>query len=241
MTMEIRTNKTNIKNNFKAIPLAKLKTNVNGIQKEIELYKLETEDSYFGKKLSRSIDLHELCPNEKFKYNLDEWKRIISNALENILCRDNVVLATQNKIPCGVIDYTAYKSDQYYISSLATWPVKPNQKAAFAGQALIYHIFNDSIKNDIKKVMLTPSDIKINGKSCVDFYKKLGFVSDGLFMNIENKENAIENSLKQMNSLFTIEKPTNSQLVDLCQILDVHFEESLFQKITKLIKETFKK
>ncbi len=238
--MNISMNQTG-KTSFKAIPIAVVKTNINNIQKEIQLYKLGPEDIPFAKRMASKINLKKLCPNETYKQGFKEWKNIIFEAVKNIQYNDNVILAVQDKRPCGIIDYMNSELNSFYLAALATWPIKPNQRIKMAGKALMRNIFQNTIEKDKERIWLRPSEITQNGKSCMDFYEHLGFEFDACFMAIDGGKTHFSKRLAQLDNNFKYNEIKDGKKIKLSSILSLTFEDTPLEKLSKKIAEKIKK
>ena len=239
--MKIRNNTQQINTNFKAIDLSQIKIRLKSSNEKLILYKLQKNDIKFCHKLINRLDLEKLAPQEKNKKNLLLWQNIINNAIHNIKYNDEVILATHKNKPCGLINYAKLKDNNYYVLNLATWPICIGEKAPFAGQALIEHLFKDAIKNNIKKISLSPNQGTVNGKSCIDFYKKLGFIFDKITMSFEADKIELSRRIAQIENNIEYKEVKISKNTDLNKILSLRFKKGYFAKLIEKIKDKFKK
>ncbi|MBS4759106.1 MAG: GNAT family N-acetyltransferase [Clostridium sp.] len=234
-------NRKNQRTSFKAIPIAAVKTNINNISKEIQLYKLTPDDIPFAKKMTSKIKMQKLCPDEKNTRCFKEWKSIICNAVKNIQYENNVViLATQDKRPCGIISYMNSALNSFFVESLATWPIKPNQKVKMSGKALMRNLLKDAISKNKERIWLMPSEITPGGKSCMDFYERLGFGFDGCYMALDGGKTQFSKRAAQLDNNFKYNEIKNGKKTKLSSILTLTFDDTQLEKIGKKIKETFK-
>lgn len=156
---------------FKARLIAKARVKANN--QLIDLYALNSSDVNFAKKLSSTIDLKKQYPNLSNYEDFDAWTNIIKNGLLKVGSSD-VVLACYNKKPCGIMSF--HKNDnQIILSNLAKWRAMPNEDVSHVGKILMHHLFDCGHKNNSLNISLYSSFATPRGKSCKDFYSKLGF------------------------------------------------------------------
>ncbi len=221
--------------NFRAVPVAKVKPLAEYGGKEITLFKLNESDEKFLQKMLNNINLRKLLPKETKNVNYNKWKGFIKSAASRVNTQ-NVVLAVQDKRPCGIMAFRKENESSSYLSFIATWPTKPYRKARFAGQALIRELFQYNVDTNRKNIELFAAPESINGKRCIDFYKKLGFDKSPIYADmLELKDTDFSRKSAQIENFFKYERITNGKNVNLCKTLRRNLENP-FEKLINLFK-----
>lgn len=232
--MEIKNNTPNI--NFNAKLIAKAVTHVG--KKEIKLYNLDASDKDFAKEMVSKVDLGALYPNLDDYSGFAAWKHIIKTSVDKVGV-DNVVLATHNKRPCGILVYKKNSHKTFHLTNLATWPIKENIKAPHAGKVLMHSIFAQAKRDKIDSIYLLPSQFKPLGKSCLDFYQPLGFKSKDVglmpYVALENVDYSVKTA--QLENFFDVKFLENSKNVDLNKELSLEFKDTFTEKIVGLFNK----
>lgn len=172
--MNVRIN-PNPTTNFQAKLISKAHIKSNDGLKTLELFALEgSSDMEFAKKFLRKFNLKDLYPEQKDYKDFDLWERVIRCAFAKLDDLD-VILATKDKKPCGVMSY--YERDgQVNLVDLAKWKASPDDKDKVCiGKVLMHHLFNVAHKNNSLNISLHPLQATPRGKDCRDFYSSLGF------------------------------------------------------------------
>lgn len=222
--------------NFRGVPVAKVKPLAKYGADEITLFKLSQNDEKYLQKMVRNINLKKLLPDSTSKVKYDKWKKMITNAVSKVGQPGRVILAVQNKRPCGIMAFRDENTSTSYLGFIATWPTKPNQKSKFAGQALIRELFQYNVDTNRTSLELMDANDYINGKRCTEFYKKLGFEDSPIYMDIlELKDVNFQQKNAQLENFFEYKKIKNSEDVNLSKILRPNIETPI-QKIINFFK-----
>ncbi len=158
--------------NFQANLIAKVLTKESG--KEIRLYKLDYKDKDFAREMAYRINLEALYPNESDYAGFKAWKGLINGAVDQV-GEDEVILATHNRRPCGIISFYKEGNKTSVLSRLVTWPIKTETKVEHSGKALVRSFFENTITQKISKLKVEPISHAPRGRSCKTFYSQLGF------------------------------------------------------------------
>ena len=156
---------------FQANLIAKARVKANN--QRIDLYALNSSDIDFVNKLSEKLDLKSGYPHLTSYEDFDAWQNIIKNAFSKT-GNDNVIIALHNKKPCGVMSFSK-NDNQVNLSNLAKWRANPNEDVFHVGKILMHHLFDFAHNNNSLNISLYPANATPRGKSCKDFYSKVGF------------------------------------------------------------------
>lgn len=223
---------------FRGIPVARVIPHTGG--KEIILYELTKKDIQFAKKMSEKLDLKALHPNLENYDGFVSWKTIIKRAVDRI-GHQPVFLAVQNKRPCGIIAYRNSAPKTSVISALATWPPKVEEPAEHAGKALIRKAFQYTHEKQNTCIELRPAQAKPRGKSCKDFYAKLGFQKaeeDNDLQELwEIKDAMFNKKCAQLENYFHYKEIKNGKEENLERTLTLKPTDTLMEKLTKIFRK----
>ena len=226
---------------FQSKLLGCVTTKVNNTTKNIQLYKLDKSDKEFGQRLVDKLELKKLYTNSTGIGHFPAWKTLIKGAVDRI-GNENVILAVQDNRPCGIMSFIKV-GRQIQLTRLATWNIKPNNKVVHAGKALMYELFKFADENNVQGITLKASSIKPFGRSCKDFYSKLGFVSniprDSSHFEMQDVNFAMK--LAQLENFFNYRLYAKSKNVNLLKNLTLNFDNTFFEKISKFMKSLTKK
>lgn len=232
--MLINNNRSNL--NFQALEIGKAVSLVGG--KEITLYKLGIEDVPFANKMLAKIDLEKMYPNLNSYNGFASWDNVIYGAVKRINA-EKVFLAAHNNRPCGIIAFRQKQNEpkKLMLSRIATWPIKENSKVPNAGKILMHAMFNFAKENNIQEINLLPISDSPLGKNCMDFYKKLGFKYNHKKKNVcTMRDTDFGRKCAQLENFFRVRKHVSNKKVDLKKELILTFDDTLYEKITTIIK-----
>ena len=225
-------NSSGDKPQFYARKIANIKHNNFPHLKDFELYSLDRSEIDFTRKMATKINLKKLYPNIDSYDCFQEWKNIIINASNRIDNDVNAVLAVYDKKPCGIMIYKKYH-DLIYLNYLTKWRIKPDFDLPNIGKMLMRNLFGVAAKNNIDTIALTPAKCKPRGKSCVDFYKELGF-KEKLDGSLTLQDTNFEKKCAQIENYFEYQNVNNSNIISANKKFSCNFNESLIEKIKKL-------
>ncbi len=226
------------KTNFQALPVGKAVSRVGN--KEVLIYKLGIEDVPFANKMLSKINLKKMYPNLLSYDGFHHWNNVISGAVKRI-SSENVFLAVHNKRPCGIIAFCQNKNEpeKLLLSRLATWPVKENSKVPHVGKMLMLTMFKFAEKNNSQEITLFPLRATPRQKSCTDFYEFLGFKNSNethkSIKYIMDNTNFCK-KCAQIENFFNFKRIETKEKVNLKKELCLTFEDTLYEKISNLIK-----
>lgn len=229
--------------NFQARHIAQVITKAGNVKKEIQLYNLDESDKRFARKMLKAIDLRKLYPstNEKDYAYFPAWKTLIKGAVDRI-GHEQVILAVQDNIPCGIMSFRHHNAEMH-LSRIATWNIKPATKVEHAGKTLMHEIFRDASANKIRNINLVASSIQPRGRSCINFYSKMGFVNtqplEPNYFEMPHTNYAMK--CAQLENFFTYKKIDNPEEVKLRNKISLSFEDTKFEKFIKYIKSLIQK
>lgn len=165
-----------VNNTFKARHVAKLTSDLGHKMQTIDLYSLGSKsDIEFAKKMLLSIDLRKMYPEVSNYKGFEQWGNFIEYAVEKI-GKTNVILAVNEKKPCGIMAYDSDGEGDLNLSYLAKWRKDPGEDVAYVGKALMQHLIKEAKVMKAEFVQLIAANITPRGKSCHDFYDELGFI-----------------------------------------------------------------
>lgn len=237
----VNLNQQKSKIDFQARQAASVITNVNNIRKEIKLYELDKSDLDFAKKMLAKIDLQKLYPNLDDYTGFSEWKTLIKHAVNSIGTSD-VILAVENKRPCGILAFYDQKINHTVVSRFATWYNKPETKVTHIGKALMRRVFQHAQEYNIDTIITRPANCTPRGKSCKNFYRAVGFEMPNAqypeHWHLSNKNFAVK--CAQLDNFFQYKKIDKAPDVDLNSELCLKFEDTLLEKAQAIFKGLFK-
>lgn len=214
--------------NFQARQIAKAYIKGGKAKQCIELYALDSSDKNFVTNLMHNIDLKKLYPKESNYDGFKGWYNIIQYALGNI-GYNNVVLAVQNKRPCGVMSF-GEEDYQLHLSYLAKWRTRPNKDTSFVGKVLMHHLFDYADENYQYNICLVPSRYTPRDKNSADFYSALGFEKgDERFMNL--KEVDYKQKSKELEDYFEYKKIKNAPNINPFKKFNISFKPTLMERL----------
>lgn len=229
--MDIRLN-TTIQPNFQAKQIAKAYVKGTLHRQQIDLYSLDEKDLDFAKSLIKNLNLEKLYPHEKSYTGFKEWKSIIESGFSGIGTK-KVILAAQNKKPCGVMTFFE-KDKQLNLSYIAKWRPRPNQDVSFVGKVLMHHLFDVADKESVLNISLVPSHCFPRGKNCREFYSQFGFRRSA--QNTFNLFGAdYKQKAKKLEDYFEFSNIENAPIIDSNKEFDISFSESIFDKFRQLM------
>ena len=231
--MEIRNNTQNL--NFNARLISKAVTHVG--KNEISLYKLGAEDKGFLDNFVSRANLKKLYPTDSSYDGFLEWNAIIkTSALK--AGRDNMIMATCDKRPCGFLIFKEKPHKKLHITKLVTWGVRKDVKPPHVGKILMHSVFSEAQKDQMKSIYFIPNpDISL-GKSDYAFYEKINFkASDSItderyIFDCAN----LGKSKAQLEYFFDIKNEREIKDVNLTKELSLTYHETLKEKIFSLLK-----
>lgn len=231
--MEVRNNTPNI--NFQARVLSKAITHVG--KKEIVLYKLGAEDKGFLDNFVSQTNLKNLYPAKSSYDGFGEWNAIIkTSALK--AGRDNLIMATCDKRPCGFLIFKQKPHKKLHITKLITWGIKKDVTPPHVGKVLMHSIFSEAQKERMSSIYLVPSSETSLGKHDNTFYEVLDFkASDSITDERYTYDcSNLSKSKAQLENFFDLKKVESPKNVDLNKELSLEFEDTLKEKVLSLIE-----
>lgn len=171
--LKISQNLNNRHCSFKARKVAVARPIVDGIKKEIEIYRLGNRDKDCFGKIVETINLAQLLPSKINAPNFNVWQNLIEAAYDCIghVKHQRIFLAVQDNKPCGVL-LASCNNKQGEVVTFATWPVGLEQKVKKAGSSLFTAFLKLVEQKKLKRVKLEPL---INGPTdSVGFYLSHG-------------------------------------------------------------------
>lgn len=173
MIEALNTQKQKTPISFKARKIAVARPIVDGVVKEIEIYRLSKKEQNIVKEISDSVNLSKLFPSKIKAPNFSIWQQLIDSTGEYIgfLSRPKVFLAVQDNKPCGMLLAT-HNMKKGQVITFATWPTAVEQKVKKAGSSLFTAFLNLAKRKKLEKISLEPV---IKGPTdSVGFYKAHG-------------------------------------------------------------------
>ena len=226
---------------FQARKIGTAITKINNIKNEIQLYKLDSSDIPFARKMYMNTDLEKLHPNLDSYKDFTNWNLLIKQAVDSVGSEKyTTILAVQNKRPCGIMSIFQKAPKHSILDRIATWPIKPDKKVEHAGKVLMHSLFRHAINKSNNWISLTPAGCKPRYKSCIEFYKKLGFDF------VETPYNGLECRMgksdfarraAQVENFFDFKEEINAQDVDLRKILTLKFDDTIGEKCKAFLQK----
>lgn len=203
---------------FGALHLASTKNILNGTETSIDIYQLEAKDSQFIKSLRSTVKLDKLMPQIP-EQKSETWRWIKDMVFYEVFDKKKTGLAAYvNGKPCGLMAYT-HNASNYHVNTVCTWPTEPEKKVPFAGKTLFKVLFEDFLKSKAKYIDLNA--VTFGPFDAVAKYMSLGFkpleTKNG-FTQMSITRNAVENSLKNLNTLIKNQPIEELAEVDLSKL-----------------------
>ena len=173
MIISSNTNKNNYYPAFKARKIAVARPIVDGVKKQIDIYRLTKKDKDCFGKIVKSINLAELLPSKVNTPNFKVWQNLIECTYDCIgnFSHQKIFLAVQENKACGILLAT-HNMKKGEVVTFATWPTAVEQKVKKAGSSLFTAFLNLAKQKKLKLVHLEPI---INGPTdAIGFYKGHG-------------------------------------------------------------------
>ena len=207
--------------NFKAIPVANVK--VKGINSCYKLYKVNQSDKNFFEKLYYSMDLKKLMPNlQEHEYMC--WSGILDNAIHHVnYSSKDSFLETCNNKPCGIINFSENKSNNYYLDYIVTFPAEIGKRVPCAGQILLNYLFKTVLKSNGEKIEL--SALKYTPFSPISVYSKLGFKfkgGDAYTEDMSINREGIRQAFEKQQEFLELTLLKNQENVDLGNVINLN-------------------
>lgn len=178
--MQVQSN-TQINHNTNKCPpsfagrlVAVAKPVINGIEKEIEIYRVGKKDASFLQKILSEIDVEKLMPSMKDRPNLQIWTKLISQAAEDIgkYAKQKAYIAVSEQKPCGIVIVNNNRK-QSTLGILASIPTGRDELTKGTGSSLITTVLDLAKSKKISQITLEP--LLKGPTNCVEFYKKHNF------------------------------------------------------------------
>ena len=206
--------------NFGGRKIAVTKPVIDGIEKEIAIYKINNKDWDFIRQITNKIDLAQLLPSKVNSKNFPIWQDIInlaSNCVGDIK-KASAYIAIHDKKPCGII-VTSKNRKQGCVNLFATWPIKIETKVKKAGSTLFTSFLDVARRKNLQKISLEPV---INGPTdAVGFYKAHGLdfpdkKGSLMTMNKQKIKETLDIKTKELN----FQKLENQPYVSIKSVVD---------------------
>lgn len=223
--------------NFDAKLVAKIKAKVPRKNVNFELYEIDKFDKEFVSKLIKKVDLESLYPNLDSYKGFAEWKNLINHAVD-LIGDEKSILAIHNKKPCGIMVYEE-NINNIDLSYLIKWRIKPNQDLPYIGKILMRYLFEEANKNKVSEISLYTAICRPRGKSCVNFYKFLGFKKQ-IDDKYKIQEDNFNEKCAQLDSFFDYYRVDNAKNIPAENILDSNTNDNFREYIAKKINYLFK-
>ncbi len=206
MDMKINNNqnKYSYSPNFKARPIAKIKSAGD----EVTLYLMDkVRDKALLEKISKTFtedSLEKRFPNDLMSVSEKYMKNALLLNDERKLKR---VLSFSKGVPTGVVTYDmSAPKERIYINFLAAWVPEQIAKVKNNGRMLLRQVFQDAVDSNNSNIEVVPFF------RAMPFYEKNGFVTpDYDYFYARKPKEAIEN----LDKFFTFEKIENAPHIDL--------------------------
>ena len=168
-------NENNYRQNFGAIKVARARITTDAGTKLYHLYNLERHDQDFLRNLYNKIDVEKRYPGlSDTEYSL--WDYVLDVGLRGYYdnrIRKGLLLANQDKIPCGVMKYEDNKA-KANIKYFATWPIEVSQRVPLAGKTLMLEFFRQILDNPGTRIVELNA-LKYSAFSPISKYMEMGF------------------------------------------------------------------
>ncbi len=147
---------------------------INGIEKEIQIYRVGKKDASFLQKILSEIDVEKLMPSMKDRPNLTIWTKLISQAAEDIgkFTKQKAYIAVSEQKPCGIVIVNNNKK-QGTLGILASIPTATDELTKGAGSSLITTVLDLAKSKKLSQITLEP--LLKGPTDCVGFYKRHNF------------------------------------------------------------------
>ena len=232
--MEVRNNTPNI--SFNARVLSKAITHVG--KKEIVLYKLGAEDKGFLDNFVSQTNLKKIYPTKSSYDSFGEWNAIIkTSALK--AGRDNMIMATCDKRPCGFLIFKQKPHKKIQKTKLITWGIKKDVTPPHVGKVLMHSIFSEAQKEKMSSIYLVPSSETSLGKHDNAFYEVLNFkASDSITDERYTYDCSYLSKTKaQLENFFDIKDEKGINDINLKKELSLNYGDTFSEKILSFFKK----
>lgn len=231
--MEVKNNTPHL--NFNAKLISKAVTHVG--KKEIVLYKLGAEDRGFLDNFVSRTNLKKLYPAKSSYDSFFEWNSIIKTSVLKA-GRENMIMATCDKRPCGFLTFKQKPHKKYLITKLVTWPIREDITPPHVGKVLMHSVFSEAQKDKMSSIYLVPNSDTSLGKPDNAFYEILNFKSSDSITDDRYTYDCsnLGKSKAQLENFFNIKDAVEVKDVNLNKELSLSYGKTFAEKILSVFK-----